>query len=59
MSTYRFTYKTKCGKIDAVVETGDTLDEARNKAKLHIENKHSAMELLKSEYECGGFWFKC
>ena len=59
MSTFRFTYKTKCGKTDTAVETGDTLDEARQKAKLHIENKHSEMTLLKSEYECGGFWFRC
>ena len=46
---FRFTYKTKCGKFNTVIETGETLEEAKIVANRHVENKHSPMELKKVE----------
>ena len=46
---YRMTYQTQCGKTNIAIETGETFEEAWNKAKMHIENKHTPMQLLKKE----------
>lgn len=51
---FRITYKTACGRTDVVIETGATAEDALAKAKLHVEAKHSEMEVVKIERRAHG-----
>ena len=56
MATFRMTYKTRCGKTNTVVETGDYYEEALSKARTHIELKHSPMTLVLAEVKNHDNW---
>lgn len=60
-NVYRLTYVTRCGKTNQVIETGDDREGAVMKARLHVEDKHTPMKLLKIECRRHGtyFWTAC
>ena len=49
MNTYRITFMTLCGKMNLVIQTADTLEEAKNKAYRHNILTHSPMKIVRTE----------
>lgn len=58
MHTYRITCRTQCGKTDVIVENGNCYAEAWQKAKQHVFQKHSPMQVLKAEVKDGSSWIR-
>lgn len=59
MTTYRFTAKTRCGRTDVVVMDAPTLDMAKRMAKEHVWDKHTPVEVTKTEVKRDGVWERC